>query len=171
MWIQLKKPNLAIVGFSGLCLNYARRVFGVAPKYATAWLAWKGAKYKHPTRTLPNVAVPVWFSYHIPGHVAVYVPKKGIYSTTRYGVKVFPSISALEQFISGAKYVGWTEDINGVRVVKQTTSEPVYYTVKSGDTVTSICKKFGISIAKFKLLNPTIKDINKIYVGQKVRIR
>jgi len=53
--------------------------------------------------------------------------------------------------------------------------KPVYYRVKRGDTVYGICKRFGISTAgnykAFKKLNPSIKNINLIYIGQRVRIR
>lgn len=45
-----------------------------------------------------------------------------------------------------------------------------YYTVVKGDTATKISRKYGISLEEFKNLNPQIKDISKIYVGQKVRV-
>jgi len=44
------------------------------------------------------------------------------------------------------------------------------YTVVSGDTVTKITKKFNISLDVFKKLNPTIKDVNKLSIGQKVKV-
>ena len=44
-----------------------------------------------------------------------------------------------------------------------------YYTVKSGDTLSGIAKKFGTTVAKLAQLNE-IKDPNKIYVGQKIRL-
>ena len=43
--------------------------------------------------------------------------------------------------------------------------QKVYY-VHSGDTLSSIAKENGMSLAKLVSLNPQIKDINKIYVGQ-----
>lgn len=45
-----------------------------------------------------------------------------------------------------------------------------YYTVKSGDTLTGIAKKNGLTLAELIKLN-NIKDPNKIYVGQKLKIR
>jgi LysM repeat protein len=54
------------------------------------------------------------------------------------------------------------------QIAKQ--SAPTYYIVRSGDTASGISAKYKISLSKFKLLNPTIKDINLIYPGQKVRV-
>jgi len=44
------------------------------------------------------------------------------------------------------------------------------YTVVKGDTATKITKKFNISLDVFKKLNPTIKDVNKLSIGQKVKV-
>lgn len=122
---QLKPANPGVPGKSGYCLVYARTVFGVASKYASASLAYRAAQYKH-TGALPSdVAVPVWFSWKTDGHVAVSVPGKGVYSTTSQGVKVFPTPAACATYIGGGcKYVGWSEDINGVRVVQPTVVSP-----------------------------------------------
>ena len=49
--------------------------------------------------------------------------------------------------------------------------KPIYYIVRSGDTMTAIAKKHGLTLTKLKALNPQIKDINKISIGQKVRVR
>lgn len=46
----------------------------------------------------------------------------------------------------------------------------VYYTVKYGDTLTSIASKYGTSYTKLAQMN-NISDPNKIYVGQKIRVR
>jgi len=51
------------------------------------------------------------------------------------------------------------------------TVQPVYYTVKSGDTVNAICRLYGISLDRFKELNPSVANVNLIYVGQKFRVR
>lgn len=46
----------------------------------------------------------------------------------------------------------------------------VYYTVKYGDTLSSIASKYGTSYTKLAQMN-NISDPNKIYVGQKIRVR
>ena len=46
----------------------------------------------------------------------------------------------------------------------------VYYTVKSGDTLSGIASKYGTSYTKLAKMNG-ISNPNKIYVGQKIRVR
>lgn len=45
-----------------------------------------------------------------------------------------------------------------------------YYVVKSGDTLSGIAKRFKTSVLALKKLN-NIKNVNKIYAGQKLRIK
>ena len=44
------------------------------------------------------------------------------------------------------------------------------YVVKSGDTFTKIAKKNGVTVEELKAANPSIKDINKIAVGDEIVI-
>lgn len=46
----------------------------------------------------------------------------------------------------------------------------LYYMVKKGDTLGSISRRYGTSIVLLKKWN-NIKDINKIYIGQKLRVK
>lgn len=45
------------------------------------------------------------------------------------------------------------------------------YVVKAGDTVSGIAVKCNTSIDKIKKLNPSIKNINNIFVGEKIRVK
>jgi peptidoglycan lytic transglycosylase D len=47
---------------------------------------------------------------------------------------------------------------------------PNYYTVRRGDTMSSISKRFGVSLNKLKRLNKNFNP-NKLSIGQKVRIQ
>ena len=49
-------------------------------------------------------------------------------------------------------------------------SDKVYYTVKSGNTLSAIAKKYGTTISQLKTWN-NIKNVNKIYPGQKLRVK
>lgn len=46
-----------------------------------------------------------------------------------------------------------------------------YHTVKRGDTMSGIAVKYKTTLAKLDKLNPQIKNLNKISVGQKVRVK
>ena len=48
--------------------------------------------------------------------------------------------------------------------------KPVYYTVKKGDTLTAIAKKYGTTVAQLAKWN-NIKNVNLIYAGQKLRVK
>lgn len=45
-----------------------------------------------------------------------------------------------------------------------------YYTVKKGDTLSQIAKKFNMSLNELLRLNPDIKNPNLIQIGQQIRI-
>lgn len=53
----------------------------------------------------------------------------------------------------------------------KTSTAPIYYIVKRGDTVTSICRVYGINFTQFKQMNPQVTNINVISVGQKLRVK
>ena len=50
------------------------------------------------------------------------------------------------------------------------TASRKYYTVRSGDTFGHIAEKHRISQSRLKRLNPRV-NINRISIGQKIRIR
>jgi len=132
--IQLVQPNLNTEGAIGACLSYARRIFDAPAGIDTAWQAWENTKYKHNGLPPSDGAVPCWFRYPangtLPGHVVISVPETGFYSSPyststkaqyQQGTNtraVLPSITEVEG-IYHCKYVGWSEDINGVRVAQE----------------------------------------------------
>lgn len=50
-------------------------------------------------------------------------------------------------------------------------TQPQYHVVKKGDTLSKIAKTYGVSLSAILKLNPAITNPNKIYVGQKIRIK
>ena len=57
-------------------------------------------------------------------------------------------------------------------LVKKQESTPVYYTVKSGDTLSGIAMKYGTTVSAIQKLNPTlIKNVNLILTGWKIRVK
>lgn len=128
-WKQLIVPTIELSEVAGMCLSYARRVFGRPVVEPTAWSGWNNAKYKHEDRNFPaGVAVPVWFDWtgdvgagrHRYGHVAVRMPDGKIWSSPLSGTgrNWFASVDDLTRaFGNGMSYVGWSEDISNGRVV------------------------------------------------------
>jgi GH25 family lysozyme M1 (1,4-beta-N-acetylmuramidase) len=54
---------------------------------------------------------------------------------------------------------------------KEDPAKVTTYTVKKGDTLTAIARRFGTTVNKIMAANPAIKDRNLIYVGQKINIK
>lgn len=71
---------------------------------------------------------------------------------------------------AGYDYSAVQAKVNAL-VIKQE-STPVYYTVKSGDTLSRIAKKYDTTVSAIQKLNPTlIKNVNLILTGWKVRVK
>lgn len=52
------------------------------------------------------------------------------------------------------------------------TSTAIYYTVRSGDTLSAIARKYGTTVSAIQKLNPTlIRNVNQIKAGWKIRVK
>jgi len=188
-WKVLRSVDTTVVGRAGWCLVYARSMFRVGAKYPSAQTAYVATKHKHPaSEKLPTVPVPVWFSWGVFGHVAVWVPNKGVYSSPISGtgrlIAKSPQdlVAIYKRYRFGLTYKGWSEDINGVRVAqyiappKPVVKPVTTYTVKSGDNLTKIAKAYKTTIAKLVSLNKAkypslVKNQNAIQIGWKLTVR
>jgi len=128
-YAQIKSPNLGISEDAGWCLRFTERSFGVPLVYPSAWEAWEATEFKHLDRDFPNAAVPVWFDWtgdvgsgkQRYGHVAYRSPDGVIHSAPGVGQGsiTFNSVDELTQYFgNGMTYVGWSEDIAGVKVIE-----------------------------------------------------
>lgn len=106
---------------TGMCQQFTRSAFGVGAYYGTAAIAWRNARYKHPTRNASSIPanVPVYWTggSRGHGHAAVSIGGGLCKSTDwpsagRVGVA---RIADIER-VWGHRLVGWAEDINRVRV-------------------------------------------------------
>ncbi|MEK4535638.1 GH25 family lysozyme [Peribacillus sp. FSL K6-1552] len=64
--------------------------------------------------------------------------------------------------------IGLKLKVNGP--VSTTNINKMYHTVNGGDTVSALVKKYGCSTSQIKTWN-SLKNIDKIYVGQKLRVK
>jgi len=133
--IQLVLPNLnptltqgreTITNWSGWCLLHVQSVFGVGWSGSSAWDAWQNrVNHRHTDRNIPSgVYVPIWFDGYDGGkrlgHAAIYHDGR-IYTSPYFPAArtvAFNSIEEVER-IYGMKYVGWSEDIAGVKVIEE----------------------------------------------------
>lgn len=129
MFVQLVAPDTSVRDSAGMCLQFVQSVYSAPRRYRSAWAAWLAVPDKHENRLLPAASVPVWFShygtygnppsYENWGHVVAYVPGQGFLSSPGqgYGQEWLPSIEAVERRFN-SKFVGWSESINGLKVVQ-----------------------------------------------------
>lgn len=72
-------------------------------------------------------------------------------------------------------HLPWVEYVSSVEPQKPGIEDPAvpaeYYTVVRGDTLSKIAKRFGTNVQALLRLNPAITNPNKIYVGQKIRVK
>lgn len=118
MWIQDKKFNLAKMGTTpGKCLGNTRSAFGIPSKYHSAkdaMLAAKKAGHLHPISSAPkNCAVPVFADTSSP-YEHVMVDDCGTFYSD--GKKLIDPETLT--------YFGWSESLNGVRVVSWVEDAP-----------------------------------------------
>ena len=98
-----------------------------------------------------------------------YTVKKGdtlSFIAKKYNTTV-SDIVALNTIIKNPNliYPGWRLTI----ITNTSSSSTIYYTVKKGDTLSEIAKKYGTTINNLVSLN-SIKNPNLIYVNQKIKI-
>jgi hypothetical protein len=127
MWKQLVNPNTKTEDYAGMCLQFAQKVYNAPVKYATAWASWQATPNKHTNRNLPNASTVIWFDhwgtynnvYGQYGHVCAWVPGLGFLSspTQGYGQQIFSTIEDVEKSFN-AKFVGWTETLNGLQIIE-----------------------------------------------------
>jgi hypothetical protein len=103
-------------GWVGLCLKFSRMAAGAPGGVYDAHTGWARARYRHTKGTPPRGAI-VWWHGGKHGHVAVSAGNGYVYSTdvVVHGQVRRCKISLIRQRW-GQRYMGWSEDVNGVRI-------------------------------------------------------
>lgn len=134
---QIRAANPNAKSYPGYCLQLVTEsFFGTPGGHNTARDAWDASGTKNTSRDLPNVQVPVFFSWVGTidgvrkdwGHVVTYFPGRGFLSspgkwTDGYGQQWFASIDAVTRWFN-APYLGFTLDIPMRGAVASFTPDP-----------------------------------------------
>jgi len=127
-WAQKFSPNLSTEDYPGWCLRFTQTAWNAPVMYYCARDSWDASGFQH-TDALPATSVPVYWSWWGTingetrdwGHVAVLLPDGRVLSSPLswsqgYGQQIVSSVDEVSRIL-GATYLGWTEDMNGLRVV------------------------------------------------------
>lgn len=130
---QLVTPNLDVPAQIKRCLKYVQDAFGAPNAGNSAWYAWNQTQFKHEDRDFPTgVYFIAWFSYWGTvdgvygnwGHVVI--GKDGTFYSSPWTNKnthdVIGSIEEVER-IYKCTFVGWSEDIAGLKVIERESME------------------------------------------------
>jgi hypothetical protein len=101
-----------------MCQKFVRdQCWRVGSLYGSAIEAWNGARYKHPGDRTPPKGAPTYYKGGSYGHAVIWTGEdiRSTDCTSTGDVSEVP-ISWVENNW-GYTYLGWTEDINGVRVI------------------------------------------------------
>jgi hypothetical protein len=114
----------------GMCLKWVRGPdWEVGSLYGDAIDAWYGARYKHPGDRNPPKGAPCFYSGGPHGHIVI-AKEEGMRSTDcPSSGRVGDADLNWPEVNWGDSYLGWTEDLNGVRlpglIPTPTPEEPV----------------------------------------------
>ena len=130
-YTQLITATPSIYCRPGWCLEYVRGTYRLPADvaYPTAISNWLKSPTKHQDRNFPDgMWTPIWFTlkYEPAGHVALLAPDGSVYSSSS-PISNLPvhhsSLDALIAYYARANpltYLGWTEDIQGIKVMEET---------------------------------------------------
>ena len=114
-------------------------------------------------RSLSDDMVPgdiVW----LPGHVGIYMGNDTVCECTpswEGGVQIVSVRKRQWRAVLINPYINYCSDLE----------LKIYYSIQKGDTLTKIAKKCKVDLVDILYMNPWIKDPDKIYPGDKLRIK
>lgn len=127
---------------------------------------WNGIKNKNVINVGQKLTVKAPAAKVPPSSNKTYTVKSGD-NLSSIAVKNGTTVSALQN-LNGIKNANLINIGQVIKLPGSTTSSGGTYTVKSGDTLSGIAKKVGSTIKELQNKNG-IKNVNKIYAGQKIK--
>ncbi|MGG6432269.1 LysM peptidoglycan-binding domain-containing protein [Anoxybacillus sp. D401a] len=82
-------------------------------------------------------------------------------------------LKTLNQLTTDTIFIGQVLQVPDGQTTVQTTAPTnttTTYTIQSGDTLSTIARKWNTTVTRLLELNPTITDVNRIYVGQVLQV-
>ena len=111
---------------SGMCQKYVRdQCWRVPSLYGSAIDAWNGARYKHPGDRNPPNGAPTYYKGGNYGHAVIWKRNQMRSTDCPSGGRVGDAAISWVENNWGYTYLGWTEDINGVRVIHEQGNDDV----------------------------------------------
>jgi hypothetical protein len=104
---------------TGMCLQWVRGpCWGIGSLYGSAIEAWNGAKFKHPGDRHPPKGAPMFYKGGQYGHIVISRGDGELMRSTDCTSTGRVSNEDLDWIVThwGRDYLGWTEDLNGVRL-------------------------------------------------------
>ena len=103
---------------------------------------------------------------------STYKVKSGdnLYNIAKANQTTVSKIKSANNLSSNLIYPGQTLKINESAKKTSSSASTKKYTVKVGDTLSEIAKKYNVSISTLMKLNPTVKNANRIQVGQTITV-
>lgn len=109
-------------GYGGMCLKFARDAYAVPSEFSCARDAWYGAECQHPLSGSSLAGVPYGAPLFMDkasstyGHVAVYAGNGRMCTTDSQSS--YTRVDSVQSWLNaGYHLLGWTEDLNGCRVI------------------------------------------------------
>lgn len=196
-YVEKFAPNFDVVSEPGMCLWLVEEAYNTPEPFTSAYgcarESWDASGFKHETNEMPGVPVPVFFSWVGTidgvtkdwGDARIFVPGRGVFGSPLHwddgvGNSWVADLNEIERLLPGAKYLGWTEDISGFRVVDYVDApqpEPApqpsqnVYIVQPGDTLSEIGDSLGMNWVDLYEANRDVvgDNPNLIFPGQELR--
>lgn len=167
---QLVTPNLNVKAQLARCLQYVQNAFGSPNAGVSATYAWNQTQYKHFDEPPRDVYYLAWYEYY--GYVdGVYdnwghvtIGFNGTQYSSPYTNKTthdtIPSISEVER-IYKCKYIGWSEDMAGLKVIGGQMVTPELFSIMWAAFVRTPPTEADRAYAIGKPLDQYIVDLSK----------
>jgi hypothetical protein len=161
----------SIHGYSvGMCQKFVReQCWRVGSLYGSAIEAWNGAVYKHPGDRTPPIGAPTYYRGGNYGHAVIYCGQghPGIRSTDcQSSGNVSDTDIGWPERAWGYTYLGWTEDINGVRVIKPAEPEDEDMPLTDEEIAKIAQAVWQFQLAVYDTSDPDDTKMAKVIVSQ-----